>query len=85
MSASTTSRRAAPPARWSVGWSAERPGKVAIVAGSQGLRDHAERIFGFNQVMASEFPRLNVLPVLEGRDEDEPFGTAHGAAARQAS
>jgi LacI family transcriptional regulator len=47
-----------------------RPGKVAIVAGSQGLRDHAERIFGFNQVMASEFPGLNVLPVLEGRDED---------------
>ncbi|UWU76461.1 LacI family DNA-binding transcriptional regulator [Bradyrhizobium huanghuaihaiense] len=47
-----------------------RSGKVAIVAGSQGLRDHAERIFGFNQVMASEFPGLSVLPVLEGRDED---------------
>lgn len=47
-----------------------RSGKVAIVAGSQGLRDHAERIFGFNQVMASEFPDLSVLPVLEGRDED---------------
>ncbi|MDN5003176.1 LacI family DNA-binding transcriptional regulator [Bradyrhizobium sp. GCM10027634] len=49
----------------------QRSGKVAIVAGSQGLRDHAERIFGFNQVMASEFPGLSVLPVLEGRDEDE--------------
>jgi LacI family transcriptional regulator len=48
----------------------QKPGKVAIVAGSQGLRDHAERIFGFNQVMASEFPQLSVLPVLEGRDED---------------
>ncbi|HLZ01602.1 MAG TPA: LacI family DNA-binding transcriptional regulator [Bradyrhizobium sp.] len=48
-----------------------RKGKVAIVAGSQGLRDHAERIFGFNQVMASEFSGLDVLPVLEGRDEDE--------------
>ncbi|MDA9398833.1 LacI family DNA-binding transcriptional regulator [Bradyrhizobium sp. CCBAU 45389] len=48
-----------------------RSGKVAVVAGSQGLRDHAERIFGFNQVMASEFPDLSVLPVLEGRDEDE--------------
>ncbi|SPP99189.1 LacI family DNA-binding transcriptional regulator [Bradyrhizobium vignae] len=48
-----------------------RSGKVAIVAGSQGLRDHAERIFGFNQVMASEFPGLDVLPVLEGRDEDD--------------
>jgi LacI family transcriptional regulator len=49
----------------------QRSGKVAIVAGSQGLRDHAERIFGFNQVMAAEFPDLSVLPVLEGRDEDE--------------
>ncbi|MGZ3197433.1 MAG: substrate-binding domain-containing protein, partial [Croceibacterium sp.] len=48
-----------------------RQGKVAIVAGSQGLRDHAERIFGFNQVMASEFSHLAVLPVLEGRDEDK--------------
>ncbi|MBB4262658.1 MULTISPECIES: LacI family DNA-binding transcriptional regulator [unclassified Bradyrhizobium] len=49
----------------------QRSGKVAIVAGSQGLRDHAERIFGFNQVMASEFSGLSVLPVLEGRDEDD--------------
>ncbi|WGD52134.1 LacI family DNA-binding transcriptional regulator [Bradyrhizobium sp. CB1650] len=49
----------------------QRSGKVAVVAGSQGLRDHAERIFGFTQVMASEFPGLNVLPVLEGRDEDD--------------
>jgi LacI family transcriptional regulator len=48
-----------------------RKGKVAIVTGSQSLRDHAERIFGFNQVMTSEFSALGVLPVLEGRDEDE--------------
>jgi LacI family transcriptional regulator len=38
------------------------------------LRDHAERIFGFNQVMASEFSQLDVLPVLEGRDADERSG-----------
>ncbi|MET4798675.1 LacI family DNA-binding transcriptional regulator [Bradyrhizobium sp. LB11.1] len=49
----------------------EKPGKVAIIAGSQGLRDHAERIFGFNQVMASEFSHLDILPLLEGRDEDD--------------
>lgn len=48
-----------------------KPGKVAIVAGSVALRDHAERIFGFNQVMAAEFSQLHVLPVIEGRDEDE--------------
>jgi len=46
-------------------------GKVAVVAGSTALRDHAERIFGFNQVMVSEFPHLEMLPVVEGRDEDE--------------
>ncbi|HEY4987126.1 MAG TPA: LacI family DNA-binding transcriptional regulator [Bradyrhizobium sp.] len=45
-------------------------GKIAIVAGSQSLRDHSERIFGFHQLMASEFAHLEVLPVLEGRDED---------------
>ena len=49
----------------------EKSGKVAIIAGSQGLRDHAERIFGFNQVMASEFSHLDILPLLEGRDEDD--------------
>jgi LacI family transcriptional regulator len=48
-----------------------KPGKIAIVAGSIALRDHAERIFGFNQVMQSEFPHLELLPVVEGRDEDE--------------
>jgi LacI family transcriptional regulator len=47
-----------------------KAGKIAVVAGSLGLRDHAERLFGFNQVMASEFSQLDVLPVLEGRDED---------------
>ena len=47
-----------------------KPGRIAVVAGSLGLRDHAERLFGFNQVMASEFAQLEVLPVLEGRDED---------------
>ncbi len=47
-----------------------RRGKIAVVAGSQGLRDHAERIFGFNQVMASEYSQLDVLSVIEGRDDD---------------
>ena len=53
-----------------VGRLTARPGKVAIVAGSTALRDHAERIFGFNQVMMSEFSHLELLPVVEGRDED---------------
>ena len=46
-------------------------GKVGVVAGSQSLRDHAERIFGFNQVMSLEYPHLTVLSPVEGRDQDD--------------
>jgi len=46
-------------------------GKVGIVAGSQSLRDHAERIFGFNQVMSLEYPHLAVLNPVEGGDQDD--------------
>ncbi len=48
-----------------------RSGKVGVVAGSQSLRDHAERVFGFNQVITLEYPRLAVLPTVEGRDQDD--------------
>lgn len=48
-----------------------RRGKVALIAGSLALRDHAERHFGFLQVMAGEFPHLPVLPAREGRDDTE--------------
>lgn len=56
-----------------------RKGRVAIVAGSQGLRDHAERIFGFTQVLAAEYPQLEILPVVEGHDEDERSERLMGA------
>lgn len=46
-----------------------RQGKVGLIAGSLALRDHVERQFGFEQVMAREFPDLQVLPVREGRDD----------------
>lgn len=48
-----------------------RQGKVGLIAGSLALRDHVERQFGFEQVMAREFPQLEVLPVREGRDDFE--------------
>jgi LacI family transcriptional regulator len=35
------------------------------------LRDHIERQFGFEQVMAHEFPNLVILPVRESRDDLE--------------
>ncbi|HEY1384822.1 MAG TPA: LacI family DNA-binding transcriptional regulator [Dongiaceae bacterium] len=49
----------------------KRKGPVGIIAGSLALRDHAERMFGFQQVIGSEFPHLSTLPALEGRDDTQ--------------
>ncbi len=46
-------------------------GKIGVIAGSQMLRDHAERIFGFQQVTGQEYPDLSPLAVVEGGDQDE--------------
>lgn len=46
----------------------QRVGPVGIVMGSRALRDHAERLFGFEQVMAAEFAPLKLLAPIEGRD-----------------
>lgn len=48
-----------------------RSGSIGVIAGSLALRDHAERQFGFNQVLTVEYPQLTVFPALEGRDENE--------------
>ncbi len=48
-----------------------RSGPVAVIAGSLALRDHAERQFGFQQVIAADYPGLMVLPAIEGRDESD--------------
>jgi len=48
-----------------------RKGVVGVIAGSLALRDHAERQFGFNQILSSEYLDLKVLPALEGRDDNE--------------
>ncbi len=46
-----------------------RGGTIGVVAGSTALRDHAERLLGFAQVIASEYPGLTLLSPAEGRDE----------------
>jgi len=46
------------------------PGKVGVIAGSLGLRDHADRHAGFAQVLSEEFPHLELLKVREGRDDN---------------
>ncbi|MCX5512095.1 LacI family transcriptional regulator [Kaistia algarum] len=47
-----------------------RSGKVGLIAGSLSLRDHIERQYGFEQVIAREYPDLMLLPLREGRDDD---------------
>lgn len=46
-----------------------KPGRIALLAGSMLVRDHVERRMGFDQVIRAEFPDLECLPVLEGRDD----------------
>lgn len=48
-----------------------RTGKVGVVLGSMSLRDHVERLYGFQQVLSGEYPGLELLPALEGRDQSE--------------
>ncbi|MGF0539162.1 LacI family DNA-binding transcriptional regulator [Agrobacterium sp. ES01] len=49
----------------------DRRGSVAVLAGSMLVRDHRERLEGFSAVLNTEFPKLNILPILEGWDEPE--------------
>ncbi|WP_315925694.1 LacI family DNA-binding transcriptional regulator [Mesorhizobium sp. SP-1A] len=61
-----------------------RPGKIALIAGSMLVRDHVERRMGFDQVIRSEFPHLECLPVLEGRDDAQTTGQVlAGCLARE--
>jgi len=45
-------------------------GKVGIIAGSLGLRDHRERFEGFAGVLGREFPHLKLVGPVEGFDDD---------------
>ena len=47
-----------------------RAGKVAVIAGSLALSDHTDRYIGISRVMASDFPGLELMLPLEGRDDD---------------
>ena len=44
-------------------------GEIGMIVGSLSLRDHAERSFGFNQVMTAEYPGFKVLAPIEGKDD----------------
>ena len=62
MSASTTPRQDGRRAPCMGRFLGQRQGKVGVIAGSLALRDHAERQFGFGQVMGSDFPHLRSSP-----------------------
>ncbi len=47
------------------------PGPVLVITGSRLARDHLERRAGFDEVMAADFPTLEVLPSVEGRDDPD--------------
>ena len=53
------------------GFMGGRRGRVGIVMGARSLRDHAERLFGFEQVMATEHRQMQLLAPLEGQDRSE--------------
>lgn len=43
-----------------------RGGTIGVIAGSLSQRDHIDRLFGFEQIIRSRYPRLRILPVEEG-------------------
>jgi LacI family transcriptional regulator len=46
-----------------------RIGKVLVVSGSLASRDSIERRFGFDDLLADQFPALEVLPTIESRGD----------------
>ncbi|WEK04123.1 MAG: LacI family DNA-binding transcriptional regulator [Candidatus Devosia phytovorans] len=44
-------------------------GKVAVIAGSLHLRDHAERLEGFRVALSAEFAGIEIIGPVEGHDE----------------
>lgn len=49
----------------------QQVGKVLVLTGSMLARDHLERRLGFDAVMSRDFPQLEVLASLEGRDDPD--------------
>ncbi|MET2831485.1 LacI family DNA-binding transcriptional regulator [Mesorhizobium shangrilense] len=51
--------------------SADRPGKVALLAGSLSYRGHEEREMGFRHVLTEEAPNLQIVEMREMLDDRE--------------
>lgn len=48
-----------------------KQGKILVLTGSMLARDHLERRLGFDEIMSRDFPQLEVLASLEGRDDPD--------------
>lgn len=48
---------------------AKRAGRVILAVGASGVRDHGDRIAGFRDVLARDYPALDVIAVIETRDD----------------
>lgn len=58
-------------------------GKVGVLAGSMMARDHRERLDGFQAVMEEGFPSVEILPVVEGRDNADIAAEVVGRLFRE--
>lgn len=47
------------------------PGRILVITGSRLARDHLERRKGFDALIGAEFPDLDVVASIEGRDDPE--------------
>lgn len=60
-----------------------RKGKLAVLAGSLTLSDHMERFTGCGQVVRANYPHLEMLPPVEGRDNAEDTKAVVGDLLRR--
>ncbi|MCR4265206.1 LacI family DNA-binding transcriptional regulator [Nitratireductor sp. ZSWI3] len=47
-----------------------KAGHVILTAGSLEVRDHSDRIYGFKEVLRSDFPQITVSELIETKDQD---------------
>ena len=45
-------------------------GRVIPIAGSRDVRDHADRIRGFTEVLTADYPHIDISDLIETRDQD---------------
>jgi len=47
------------------------PAKIAIVTGSKKMMGHSQRIFGFEKIVRSEYPNLEICAIVENDDDED--------------